>query len=228
MKETKKSTYNNTLIVIPVYNCQNHLDELFACIKNVSEDCQVLCVNDGSVDNSLYKMKQNKVNYIDLGRNRGKGYALRVALTHAKRKGFEYVITLDGDMQHDPACIPNFIQTQNIFDADIVIGFRNFKMNNMPIMRVLSNSITSSIVSYKTDIKVLDSQSGYRLYDLSFFNEKEIKTTKYQMETEILLQYLKKGAKLYHTEIPVIYKNEKSNIVHLRDIANFTKIILRK
>ena len=221
-----KSDFSNTLILVPVYNCEKHLDELFTCINKVSKDIHVLCINDGSNDNSLNIIKRNRISYIDLGSNRGKGYALKVGFLHAKRKGYKYIITLDGDMQHDPLYIPNFIQAQNLFEANLVIGFRDFSFKNMPFSRVLSNYITSSIVSYKSDIKVLDSQSGYRLYDLDFFNVKEIKTTRYQMETEILLNYIKKGAKIFHTEIPVIYKDEKSNISHFRDITNFVKVIL--
>ncbi|MCL2065113.1 MAG: glycosyltransferase family 2 protein [Candidatus Cloacimonetes bacterium] len=221
----KFSNYENTLIIIPVYNCEKHLHELFDKIKSISNECNILCVNDGSKDNSLHYIKQYKIKYIDLGRNRGKGYALKMAFLYAKRKGFEYALTMDADLQHDPSLIPNFIKTQNVFKADLVIGFRNFSFKNMPFARVFSNSITSSIVSFASKKKVLDSQSGYRLYDLSFFDENEIKTNRYQMETEILLKYIQKGAKIYHTEIPVIYNDEKSNISHFRDIVNFIKVI---
>ena len=224
----KKSEIKNTLILVPVYDCEKHLEELFQRIFLVSRECHILCINDGSKDNSLQIIKRNGIKYIDLGRNNGKGYALKMGFLYAKRHGFDFVITMDGDLQHDPAFIPNFIETQNVFNAGLVIGFRKFSFKKMPFERVFSNSITSSIVSRKTGAKILDSQSGYRLYDLSYFDEKEIKTTRYQMETEILLKYIKKGAKVYHTEIPVIYKDEKSNISHLRDIVNFANVIFRK
>ena len=229
----KESNFNNTLIIIPIYNCEKHLSELFSRIKAVSEDCQILWINDGSTDNSLIIIKKhqiedawvNRMKFIDLGRNRGKGYALKMGFIQAQRKGFQYVITMDADLQHEPALIPNFIKTQNLFEANLVIGFRNFNFRNMPFTRVFSNSITSSIVSHVTDKKILDSQSGFRLYDLNFFDEKEIKTDRYQMETEILLKFIKKGARICHTEIPVIYRNEKSHISHFRDIVNFVKVV---
>ena len=222
----KKSDYTNTLIIVPVFDCEKHLRELLRKIKAVAPEGQILCVNDGSRDNSLYIIKQNKVKFIDLGRNRGKGYALKIGFLYAKRKGFEFALTMDADLQHDPLIIPNFIKTQNLFDADLVIGFRNFSFQNMPFERVFSNTITSSIVSFVSEKAIFDSQSGFRLYNLNLFDEKEIKTNKYQMETEILLQYIKKGAKISHTEIPVIYNDEKSHISHFRDIVNFVKIVL--
>jgi len=222
----KRADIKNTLIIIPVYNCEKHLDELFHRLSLVSEECQVLCINDGSTDNSLQMIKKNNVKCIDLFRNTGKGYALKTGFAHAKLKGYEYALTMDADLQHDPKIIPNILKTQNLFHADLVIGFRRFTLKNMPFARFCSNSITSSVVSYMSNSKILDSQSGFRLYDLSFIDVKKIKTTKYQMETEILLKYLKKGAKVFHTEIPVIYNDEKSNISHMRDIYNFTKVMV--
>ena len=245
-----KADFKNTLIVLPIYNSELQLEELFRRLSAVSDGMDVLCVNDGSSDNSLDMIEKYKLNHIDLEENRGKGFALKIGLAYAKINGYKFVITIDSDLQHEPACIPNFLKTQNKENADLVIGFRDFNpfwissqtcknkihrlwkkgeseenSGTMPPMRILSNSITSFIVSSITKRNILDSQSGYRLYNLELFDEEQIETDRYQMETEILLNYIRKNAVVAHVEIPIIYNDEKSYISHFRDIVNFVKVI---
>jgi glycosyltransferase involved in cell wall biosynthesis len=188
----------------------------------------VLCVNDGSLDNSLEIIHNYKCQCIDYSRNMGKGYALKQGFIYAKDKNFNFVITLDSDLQHKPESINDFFITQNHENADMVIGYRRFKINTMPISRYLSNKLTSFIVSIICKKTILDSQSGYRLYNLELFNPDEIKSNRYQMETEIILNYVIKKAIISYVEIPIIYNNEISHISHLRDIINFIKIILER
>lgn len=223
-----KANFKNTLIVIPVYNSSSHLSELFDFFKIHNPELSLLCVNDGSTDDSLDIIQKYIVNGISFKENRGKGFVLKTGLKYAKDNGYQFVITIDSDLQHDPSYIKNFIKTQNIENSDLVIGFRKFSLDKMPVARIFSNKITSFIISYLTGNEIFDSQSGYRLYNLDLFVFDEIHTERYQMETEILLNYLKKRAMISHTEIPVIYKNEKSNISHLRDIKNFIKVILKE
>ena len=221
-----KSNLENTLIVIPVYNSARYITRLYQKISNIYQNHHLLFINDGSTDRSLEIIKILQLNAIDIKKNKGKGYALKAGFDYAKENNFKFVITIDSDLQHDPCYLPNFFITQNIENADLVIGFRNFSFHNMPFARVMSNTITSSIVSYKTGTHIMDSQSGYRLYNLDYYDKRHIKTDKYQMETEILLNYIQKKAKIAHTEIPVIYGEENSSISHLRDIMNFIKLII--
>jgi glycosyltransferase involved in cell wall biosynthesis len=223
--EMLKASFQNTLIVVPIYNCAIHLSELFIRIFAELPHCHILCINDGSTDNSLEIVEQHNVKYINFDQNNGKGYALKIGLTYAKRNGYHYVLTIDADLQHDPVAIKKFLKTQSIDGSDIVMGFRRFNFSNMPFSRVFSNYITSGIISKIVKQEVLDSQCGFRLMNLDFFNETDVYNNRFQMETEILIRYLKRGAQLSQTEIPVIYNEEKSNIVHLRDIWNFIKVI---
>jgi len=223
-----KANVKNTIFLIPIYNSAFHLSELFYKIFSLSEKSHILCINDGSIDNSLDIIKQHSVKYIDFERNNGKGYALKIGMIYAKRNGYKFALTIDSDLQHDPTMIINFFKTQRKENSDLVIGFRRFNFKNMPFMRVLSNYITSSVVSGLVKQPILDSQSGFRLYNLDFFHEHTPFSDRYQMETEILLKYAKSKAKISYTEIPVIYNNELSNINHTRDITNFVKVIWKE
>jgi glycosyltransferase involved in cell wall biosynthesis len=221
-----KANIDNTLIILPVFNCANTIADLLTKILSLYEKISILCINDGSTDNSLDIIKNYDVEILHSNENHGKGKALKMGFNYAQINNFKFVLTLDGDLQHDPHFIYRFFTTQNIENSDLVIGLRRFSFLNMPFDRVCSNYLTSKIVSYITNYHILDSQSGYRLYNIDLFNEYKIYNDRFQMETELLFDFCKKYAKISYVEIPVIYNNEKSNISHLRDIKNFIKACL--
>jgi len=220
------ATLKNTLIIIPVYNSYRYIQKLYQTINNINPTFHVLFINDGSTDHSLDIIRVLEINHLNIPKNKGKGYALKMGLNYAKFNNYKYVITIDSDLQHDPSFINNFFLTQNKENADLVIGFRKFNFKNMPSERVLSNYLTSLIISEKTGTQIIDSQSGFRMYNLSFYDEKRKYSERYQMETEILLHYISQKATIAHTEIPVIYAEEISSISPFRDIVNFIKVIL--
>jgi glycosyltransferase involved in cell wall biosynthesis len=205
-----------------------HLSELFLRIYAISQKCHILCINDGSTDNSLEIIRHHHVNYIHFDTNNGKGYALKVGMAYAKKNGYKFALTLDADLQHDPFYIINFFRTQRKELSDLVIGMRRFSFSNMPFFRVLSNYLTSNIISYIVKKDIFDSQSGFRLYKLKFFDEADIYSDRFQMESEILLHYAKSDAKISYAEIPVIYDAQRSNISHIRDTINFIKVCTKE
>ena len=144
------ATPENTLIIIPVYNSYTHLIKLHQEIYKAMPNCNLICVDDGSTDLSLEIIKILRINYISLESNMGKGFALKTGMSYAQENNYQYVITLDSDLQHDPAFLRNFFLVCNKEKADIVIGFRSFSFKNMPFPRVFSNYLTSLILSQKT------------------------------------------------------------------------------
>ena len=96
--------------------------------------------------------------------NKGKGYSLMKGIHYALENGYTHGITLDADLQHDPACIPEFLSIDE--NISIVCGKRDLK-GSMPCHRRLSYIITSKIVSFICHTKLYDSQCGYRRYKLN-------------------------------------------------------------
>jgi len=221
-----QANYVNTVVVIPLHNCGLYLERLLREIRKYFTPQQLITVNDGSVDNTVEICRSFSTNLLDFAVNRGKGAVLKAGFKHAFRSGYKYAISIDGDLQHNPDMIPAFIQNQNETGADMVIGKRCFSPRFMPFHRILSNSLTSGIVSLRTGRKIYDSQSGYRLYNLDVFNRTNARTDKYQFETEIILLYADLGAKFSFLNIETIYNGQKSYISHFRDIGNFIKLIL--
>ena len=96
----------------------------------------------------------------------------------------------------------------------------------MPFPRIMSNKLTSLIVSISTTRKILDSQSGYRLYDLNMIKEIDLISQKYQFETEVIIKLAKQNGRINFVSISTVYSGQKSHISHLRDIWNFIKVVL--
>ncbi len=113
-------------VVIPVYNEEGAISNLFKEIKDVLKDLKVsfeiIFVNDGSTDNSLKKLKELEgVTIIELNRNYGQAVALDAGF---KASRGDIVVSLDGDGQNDPQDIPKLLEKLKRENLDVVTGWR--------------------------------------------------------------------------------------------------------
>lgn len=214
----------NTLIIIPAYNCQDQLGQLLKIIKKKYPEINICVINDGSSDKTLSAAKKYSVAVIDNKKNMGKGKSLHKGLLYAKEKGFNFVITMDADMQHAPDDLEKFF----ISKADIAVGARDISYKKMPLLRIFSNTISSLIISFLCKQQIKDSQCGYRKIKLNRIDDFNFKSSHYQFETELLLHILKiqKGS-IENIPVKTIYGKEKSHIRHFKDTMEFIKIIWR-
>ncbi len=219
------SKENKICAVIPFYNSGKTIgDVLSQTIKHVNV---IFAIDDGSNDDyktKLGSLNSSVINVISLGRNRGKGYALSRGFEQSIKTNSLYTITLDADLQHDPAFIPRFIDKLETYD--IVIGNRLNDMKNMPPQRKLSNKLTSFMLSLKTRTKIIDSQCGFRAFKTSILKNIMPQSSGFEAESEILINAAKQGYKIGFIEIPTIYSSEKSKIKAVKTILGFIKILL--
>ena len=222
----REANTDNTAIIIANYNHGEHLTELIRQINKYFEYKKIYVIDDKSTDNSVEIIKNIPINIFVQKKNKGKGGALKTGFKHAIEDGFEYAITIDADLQHNPDSLMKFIEKQKENNSQLVIGSREISRKKMPFMRVMSNKITSKIVSFLVHQKITDSQSGYRLYDLKSFNIENLLTDRYQFETEIVFEIVKNGGKIDSIPIETIYSGQTSHISHLRDIKYFIDVVL--
>jgi len=146
------------------YNAEDSINDLLLSISKHLPLDQVYVVDDGSSDRTSQIACSLGVNLVRHPTNCGKGVALRSGLKSAfEESNVLACITMDADGQHEPVHIPDFLSSFHDQSADLIIGARRMGPAVMPIMRVLSNRITSLLISAKIGQKILDSQCGYRL-----------------------------------------------------------------
>ncbi len=121
-------------------------------------------MDDGSDDDTSGIAKGYGVVVLRHDRNMGKGMALRTGFSYALERGYELVMTMDGDGQHDPKYIPDFLKT--IKESDMVIGSRFLcdSHRDYHVVRRAGIRFFSRAVNMLTGSKITDITSGYRAY----------------------------------------------------------------
>ena len=213
---------------IPVYNEESHIENLVKSAKN-HVDSVVVC-DDGSTDNTANIAKKAGAVIISHKINKGYGAAIISLFDYARENNAEVMITIDGDGQHDPDQIPLMLNTISKHNVDVVIGSR-FLNNDIeaPGYRQRGIKIITSTANYGTDLKVSDSQSGFRAYSKIAINAIHPTEEGMSVSTEILLKISNKGLSLAEVPITVSYDGDTSQhnpISHgVSVIANTLKYI---
>jgi len=208
------------LVVIPAYKASETLSELVARTSSYLPREQILIVDAGSPDDTCQVAQATGAVVIRHGVNRGKGGALQTGFEYALQNGYEGVVTLDADLQHDPGFLPDFLLAAE-HGADVAVGTRARNLVNMPFERFLTNHLTSLIISCFSGRFVRDSQSGYRYYSRRALRLIPLRSSRYDLESEFLFKSGRLGFKVWEVAIPTIYSGSQSYINPLRDTGRF-------
>ena len=161
-------------IIVPVFNEEGSLEELHRQITSVETETnqafEIIFVDDGSKDNSWNVLKKiatanNNVKCIRFRRNFGKAAALRAG---AAETTSPLVITIDADLQDDPAEIPRFIEALGE-DYDLISGWK--KNRNDPLSKTLPSKVFNWLIGLMTGVKLHDHNCGFKLYRREIFDE---------------------------------------------------------
>ena len=132
-------------VVIPLHNEEENVAELYDRLKAVMESqpdtWELVLVDDGSTDHTMKILAEiatvdSRVVVVKLRRNFGQTAGLAAGFDHARG---EYVIAMDGDLQHDPADIPRFLD-KLAEGYDIVSGWRKRRIDNLWFRRLPSRA----------------------------------------------------------------------------------------
>jgi glycosyltransferase involved in cell wall biosynthesis len=222
-----KAASGEVAVLIPAYDAGAHLAGVLDGIVRFVPLRSVLVVDDGSRDDTAAVASRAGAEVVRHGENRGKGAALATGLAWARERGFEAVITLDADGQHDPAQIPLFLERFRNENLDLVLGARLARPEGMPAIRLWTNRITTWILSRRVGARLEDSQSGYRLLRTSLVDPDELVTRRYDTESEILIRAGLRGARFGSVPIPSVYGTERSSIRPIRDALGFVRLLVR-
>ena len=216
-----------TCLLLPAYNESRTIGQI---IQESAEFIrEIVVIDDGSSDETAEIAATCGAVCLANATNRGKGNALRKGFAYALEQGYELVLTMDSDGQHQPADIPRFLGHFEDTHPDILIGARATQdlRTSMPLHRRMNNCFISYVGSKLCGQHVSDFQSGYRLIRAEVLRQVRLETERYEMESELLIKAGRLGFRIESLPIQTRYGNEISHIKPLREIWLFTKLFLR-
>ena len=217
-----KSRYG---VVIPAFQAERTIGDLVRRVK--LQGFEVIVVDDGSRDQTASVAAKEGALVISHLQNEGKGRALRTAFDYALRSGFNGVITMDGDGQHDPAEIPHLVREGEVQHAGITIGNRLTSGAPMPRARRWTNQLMSAIVSAVARQHIPDSQCGFRFIRAEVLSDIPLRATRFEIETELLFGAAARRWKIISVPVRSIYQGEESHIRPVRDAIRFLGTVAR-
>ncbi len=220
-----KGKIMNTCVVIPAFNEAENILKVISGVKAL--DIDVIVVNDGSLDETSLMAEKGGAHIIHHSKRCGKGLSLRRGFDYAIKNGYNIIISMDADGQHDPADIPHFLDKIKGKEFCVVVGNRMDNPKDMPLIRIITNKLMSSVISAVCRQNIPDTQCGYRLFTRDAISGIDIKANKFEVDSELLVKLARNGFKIESVSIRSIYGKEKSKIRPIRDTFRFMRFLTR-
>jgi len=209
------------LALIPAWNEAARIGPI---VEATRAHLPVLVVDDGSTDGTAEVAQAAGATVVRHPENRRKGAALQTGFAWALEHGYDAVLTLDADGQHDPAEIPKFLAALEGGAEGLIIGERDF--SQMPWPRWWSTPLGTWLLSLALGTRVTDNQSGYRLVTRRFLEQLHLTSTGFEMEVEMIAEAVRLGFPITWVPIRTIYGIDKPSYFHpLKDTLRFLRMI---
>ncbi|WP_292520550.1 glycosyltransferase family 2 protein [Methanoculleus sp.] len=201
--------YNEGLVIgSVVLQAQQHVD-------------RVIVIDDGSTDRTAEIARLAGADVIEMLDNGGKAKAMTAGFARAREIGFEAVVMLDGDGQHDPAEIPAVVAPVLAGEADLVIGSRFLDTGvKIPKYRVAGQKVLNGFTNLSTDGEFVttDSQSGFRALSRRALDNLNFASEGYTIESDMIAHFASINLRMTEVPISVTYdvphKHKKNPISH--------------
>ena len=196
---------DHTVVAIPVYNEEKYLDIVIDRVKEFANN--ILIIDDGSTDKTPELLKSHRdISIIRHETNTGYGRSLIDALEHAKVNEFDWIITMDCDLQHEPETLPLFYKYIKENQYDIISGSRYMRPVDRygicpPKSRAVINQKITNLLKQAVGLELTDSFCGFKAYRVDFFNRMNLTINGYAFPLQVWVQVAKLAGRL--TEIPV-------------------------
>jgi glycosyltransferase involved in cell wall biosynthesis len=221
-------------VVIPCYNTSAACVDVIRRVRGAVD--ALLVVDDGSTDDTPQHIQSTGCLCLRFPSNRGKGVALKAGIEEVLkgRQGllgddFDYVLTIDGDGQHDPSEIPRFLSLAARERPDLVLGVRDPAV--MPPKSRIGNYCSRFLFFLSTGQHLVDTQCGFRLLSRSLLVALLPAVTwhRYETEAEILVKACTRGYTVATIEIATIYfdKNRQTHFDPLWDSIRVIGVLTR-
>lgn len=202
---------SNYLTALPVYNEKNSIDSVLDLVCKFSPN--VLVVDDGSTDGSTEVLeKRTDINLVKHSVNQGYGAALQTAFQYAIDHGYEILVTIDCDGQHEPQRIQQFVKACQQTGADIISGSRyrtqaksDDPASKPPADRRLINRQITELINRRLDLQLTDAFCGFKAYRVEALKKLKLTEPGYAMPLELWVQAACNSLSIIELSVPLIY-----------------------
>ncbi|MEJ5329578.1 MAG: glycosyltransferase family 2 protein [Desulfobaccales bacterium] len=209
-------------IVMPVYNEEKTLEEIFRRVQATPYDKEIIAVDDCSQDRSREILQRLAEQYDNVRlffheRNMGKGAALRTGFAQVTG---DVVIIQDADLEYDPKDYPALLDPIIKDLADVVYGSRLIGAQPHRVLffwHYMGNKAVTTLSNMFTNLNLTDMEVGYKVFKSWVIKDIQIKSNRFGVEPELTAKIAKKKVRIY--EVPISY--------HGRDYTEGKKITWR-
>lgn len=197
------------LIVIPVYNEAPSIRRVLDQTCSAAPGTDVLVIDDGSTDDSPHILaRRDDIQVLRHPVNMGYGTALMDGFTYARSHGYERVLTMDCDEQHDPALIPHFFELAR--EWDVVSGSRYMgdgppQLGTVPEDRRQINRMITARINELTNYSLTDAFCGFKAYRVGALGRLRLSEPGYAFPLQFWLQAALAKLTVIERPVPLIY-----------------------
>ena len=222
---------NKILIFTATFNESENIKNLLVSINKLDLELDILIIDDNSPDKTFEVIKQhalekNNIKLIVRNKKEGLDTAHKFAFKYSIENNYEYLITLDADLSHDPNEIPIFIKELN--NNDFVIGSRYVKGggSNMKGIRLFLSYFGNKFIQFIFNINCNEFTASYRGFNLrrfKKFNLDNVSSKGYSFFMETIYLIHKEGILI--KEIPIFFKDRRKGKSKIPKIELFRTLI---
>ena len=198
-----------TLVGIPVYNEARHVEGVLQAVRQWTTD--VLVIDDGSTDDTPMELAKQDVEVIRHARNRGYGRAMQELLRRAAFDGYDWLITMDCDFQHEPAALPMFHEAIARNDADVISGSRYMAdlgtQGSVPADRRSINHSITQVLNARLDLQLTDAFCGFKAYRTLSCSNLPLDVDGYDFPMQFWVQAVAYGLRIKEVPVRLIYND---------------------
>jgi glycosyltransferase involved in cell wall biosynthesis len=210
-------------VIIPIYNEASTLGVLLSRVEAVDIEKEILVVDDGSDDETKHALRQaisGNIRLITHPENKGKGTAIRTALSNATG---DMVIIQDADLEYFPEDYADLVETYQKNNAQAVYGVRDLSHRSW-LMRWGNRAMTlATNILYGRNLK--DMETCYKMIDRKLFQSLDLQSHRFEIEAEITAKLLRSGIKIFETPIRYEHREEGKKLTPMDGLPTLQKLI---
>ena len=203
-----------TLVIVPTYNERDNLPNVARALLDLSVPVDLLVVDDNSPDGTGkladdLPAQHPTIHVLHRKEKDGLGRAYIAGFKWAIQHGYDFIFEMDGDLSHNPADIPKFLEAAQRENADLVLGSRycnGIRVINWPLRRLLLSTFAAQYVRIITGMPVTDPTGGYKCFRRSALESLDldaVHSNGYSFQIELTHKLWRVGRRV--VEVPIIF-----------------------